>query len=321
MQTLADIGERALIARIARHIERAAGRAPRSVALGIGDDAALLRLPARAGEQLVVSTDSVVEDVHFRWSDEAPATIGRRALVANLSDLAAMGARPLGFTVALAAPPELPVERVDGLARGLAREAAAFACPWVGGNLSRARETSLAIGILGTVEGGRALRRRDVRAGDPVFVTGALGGQALARLRAERAGVAIRRVPTPRLAAGRALGRLAGRGGCIDVSDGLARDLHNWLDGTGLGASIDRESLPRARAFDAACRRLGVDPEGLLVSGGEDYELLFSVRPRAASAARLARRLGVPVTRIGRIEGSPGVSGLPAGSGPGWSHF
>jgi thiamine-monophosphate kinase len=324
VRTLADIGERGLIERIARAIERARAAGPRSaVPLGPGDDAALLRPPA--GRDLVVSTDAMVEDVHFRWADEAPATIGRRALAANLSDLAAMGAEPLGFTAALSAPPTLPLERLDGLARGLAREAARAGCPWVGGNLSRARETSLAIGILGSVEPARALRRRDVRAGDRICVTGTLGGQALARLEAERRGGRLSRVPEPRLAAGRALGRLAGRGGCIDVSDGLARDLRNWIDGTGLGARIDAESLPRPRGFDARCRRLAVDPLGLVISGGEDYELLFSVRPGAPGAPTLARRLGVPVTEIGRITRASGVVGLPAGAGTGgadgWQHF
>jgi thiamine-monophosphate kinase len=289
------------------------------VVLGIGDDAAIVR--SRPGEQIVVSTDTVVENVHFRWASEAPTTIGRRALVANLSDLAAMGARPLGFTVALSAPPDLSIDRLDGLARGLAREAVEYGCPWIGGNLSRAREVSLSIGVLGGVEPGRVLQRSHVRAGDRLCVTGTLGGQALARLEADRCGRPMRRVPVPRLAAGRALGRLAGRGGCIDLSDGLARDAANLLDGTGLGAGIETDCLPRPRGFDARCRRLKVDPVGLLVGGGEDYELLFSVRPDAPSASVLARKLGVPVSGIGRVTRTPGVRGLPPGAGPGWRHF
>jgi len=312
---LREIGETGLIERIARRAGPVRPGGP--VVLGIGDDAALLR--TRAGEDVVVSSDAMVEDVHFRWAQESPVDVGRRALVANLSDLAAMGARPLGFTLSLAAPPDLPVARLDGLAAGLARESAAHGCPWVGGNLARARETSISITVVGAVTRGRALRRGDVRAGDRLYVTGTLGGQALARLQAERRGGRLRRVPVPRLEAGRALGRLRQRGGCIDVSDGLAADLGNLLRGTRLGADLEAEKVPRPRGFDAACGRLGVSPRDLALGGGEDYELLFSVRPDAPGTAALSRRLGVPVTEVGRIGRRPGIRGLAGAAG--WRHF
>jgi len=152
--TLADLGEAQLIDRIvrlARRIEQ------KGVVLGIGDDAAIVR--PRPGEDWVTSTDATVEDVHFRWERESPFHVGRKALVANLSDLAAMGARPLAFTLALAAPPGLELARFDGLLRGLLREAEIHHCPLVGGNLVRARQTSLAIHVLGGLPRGRALRR------------------------------------------------------------------------------------------------------------------------------------------------------------------
>ncbi len=154
MRTLADLGEFGLIDRI----QRLARSGPRAqVVLGIGDDAAMLR--PRPGEDLVVSSDSLVEDVHFRWSTQAATSVGQRALLVNLSDLAAMGARPLGFTLALAAPAELELSRLDGVIRGLQKAALRHACPLVGGNLTRASETSLAITVLGAVKSGRALRR------------------------------------------------------------------------------------------------------------------------------------------------------------------
>jgi len=141
---LRDVGEFALIARIAR----AARRVPSAgVALGIGDDAALL--PARRGETWVVSTDARVEGVHFRWSTDAPRAVGATALAAALSDLAAMGARPRGFTWALAAPGDLPLPVFDGVLRGLLDGARRYACPLVGGNLTRASETSLVLTVFG----------------------------------------------------------------------------------------------------------------------------------------------------------------------------
>jgi thiamine-monophosphate kinase len=295
---LRDLGEFGVIARI----ERAAARSMRrgsGVVLGIGDDAAILR--ARAGEDVVATTDAFVEGVHFRFATQSVRTIGRRALVANLSDLAAMGARPLGCLLALAAPPALPVRILDGLLAGILREAAAHRCPLVGGNLTRACETSLAITALGAVGRGRALTRRGARAGDRILVTGTLGAAALEVARAERGTGRVRRVATPRLAAGRALARVRGVGGCIDVSDGLDADLAHLLEPVGLDAALDAERIPRAPGFDVACRRLGLDPDALRRGGGEDYELLFTLRPQAPTAAALARRLGVPVTEIGRV--------------------
>jgi thiamine-monophosphate kinase len=295
---LGDLGELGAIARIERAARSALGRSP-SVALGIGDDAAILRL--RRGEDAVATTDALVEGVHFRFASQSPRAIGRRALVANLSDLAAMGARPLGCLLALAAPPELPLATFDGLVAGLLGAARAHACPLVGGNFSRAGETSLSITALGAAARGRALTRAGSRAGDRILVTGVLGRSALEVARAERGLGRVRYVPVPRLAAGRALARLRGVGGCIDVSDGLEMDLARLLDPAGLAAEIDPARVPRAPGFDAACRRIGLDPEGLALGGGEDYELLFTLRPGAPALPELRRRLGVAVAEIGRV--------------------
>jgi len=317
MRRLADFGEHFLIERIARLARAGSGR---HVVLGIGDDGAVLR--PRAGEDLVVSCDTLVESVHFRWQTQSPRALGRRALAVNLSDLAAMGARPLGCTVALAAPPELTLRRFDGLLAGLLDEARRFACPLVGGNLARAGETQIAVTVLGAVSRGRALRRDAARAGDGLWVTGSLGGAALALARAERGRAPLRAVPEPRVPAGLALVRMRGRGACIDVSDGLVADLSHLLAPPGLGAELEPERLPRPRGFAGACARLGLEPDVLAFTGGEDYELLFPLRPPDPTPAALARRLGVGVTRIGRITRRPGIRGLPRlPGGGGWQHF
>jgi thiamine-monophosphate kinase len=370
---LRDLGEFNLIARIERAVNRSRAavqpsratspsrpdesRRPRGIVLGIGDDGAVLRPPA--GEDLVVTTDAFVEGVHFRWSTQSARCVGRRALVANLSDLAAMGARPLGFVFALAAPPDLEIRTFDGLLAGLLAEAETYGCPLVGGNLSRAPQTSVTITAHGSVKRGRALLRDAARPGDRIFVTGTLGGAALEVARAAAGRGRVRGVPTPRLKAGYALARMAGVGACIDVSDGLLADLDHVLDRSGCAADLDLARVPRPPRFEAACARLGVDPVQLVTCGGEDYELLFTLRGRgrpagrsavgrsrpagsstsarsgeasgprvsaysleASGAARptvaaLSRRLGVPVTEIGKMIKTAKKHQKTAG----WRHF
>jgi thiamine-monophosphate kinase len=307
-RSLADLGEAALIERIAR----LAGRSPgRGWSLGIGDDAALLR--TRMDEELVFSTDAQVENVHFRFGRESSRAIGRRALLVNLSDLAAMGAEPVGALLSLSAPKEALVSNFEGVIRGFVEEGVRYACPLVGGNLSRATEWSLDVTVIGRCRRGRALRRRGMKAGDGLYVTGALGAAALARFKADAAGATLRRLPTPRIAAGRALARLSGARACIDLSDGLSTDLPNLLAADGLGADVEADSLPRGSGFDGACRALGREPLQVMSSGGEDYELLFAFRSRqrAEDASWLARRLGVSVRRIGTVSAECGVRGLP----------
>lgn len=319
MRSVSDLGEFALIARIERALRRARASSGPTVALGVGDDAALLRV--RPGEEVAVSTDALVESVHFRWEGETAAAIGHRALAAALSDLAAMGARPLGVVVALAAPPDLALARVDGLVRGMSVLARRCRAPLVGGNVTRARDAALSLTAIGAVRKGRALRRDAARPGDRVLVTGTLGGAALAVARAARGGRRRGARPEPRLAAGRVLAALPGMGACIDVSDGLAADLGHVLAASGVGATLDPDRVPRPRGFARACASLGLDPDRLALSGGEDYELCFTVRPAAPGPAALARRLGLPVTEIGRIERRRGLRGVPGSGAAGWTHF
>lgn len=308
MRRLSDLGERELIRRIARASGPGEGS---DVILGIGDDAAILR--TRPKEDFVTSTDALVENVHFRWSTQTPQYIGRRALIANLSDLAAMGARPIGFVLALSAPPDLSLSRFDGLFAGLLREARSFDCPLIGGNLARSNQTVLSITIFGAVSKGNALRRDQLRAGDALYVTGTLGGAALALARSEQLGTSLRRLPVPRIGAARALSLLKGRGACIDISDGLVPDLQHILSASGVGADLWSERVPTTSGFSAACRRLQLDPNRLSLAGGEDYELLFSLRRSASkrnSLRELSDRLGIAVTQVGQVTRETGLRGV-----------
>lgn len=320
MSTLGQLGEFELISRIAA---RAAGLGTPEIVVGIGDDAAILR--PRRGEDLVVSTDALVENTHFCWDNQAPATIGRRALLVNLSDLAAMGARPVGFTLALAAPPSLEIARIDAFLTGLLREAKTHACPLVGGNLSRARETCLTLTVVGAVKRGRALLRGSARPGDRIFVTGTLGGAALALANSQLRGGKLRHLPTPRIAAGRALARMTRPGACIDLSDGFEADLDHVLQASGVGAAIDTARIPLPRGFLTACAKRKLDPIQTAIRAGEDYELLFTLRPSAAkrtTEAALSKRLGARVSEVGCITKSRGVTGLPRRvKAVGYRHF
>ena len=313
---LSDRSEFAWIERIRRRVARA--KPSRNVALGIGDDAALLRL--RPGEQVVVSTDAFVEDVHFRFDNEAPRTIGRRAVVAALSDLAAMGARPLGCIGSVAAPPSLSQARFDGLMGGVVDEAQRLGAPLVGGNLTRARELSLHVTALGAVAVGQALTRTGTRAGDRVFVTGVLGIAALERALAERGDGRVRWVPEPRLGPGRKLALLSATVACLDVSDGLESDLAHLLP-DGLALPLDPARLPLPRGYRTRCARLGLDPDTLALTGGEDYELLFVIRGPRPTPEALSRRLGLPVTELGRIERARGPATRTQARPGGWRHF
>ncbi|MFO0582458.1 MAG: thiamine-phosphate kinase [Anaeromyxobacter sp.] len=272
------------------------------VRVSVGDDAAVLAPPR--GEELVATVDEVVAGVHFdrRFT---PFDVGWKALAVNLSDLAAMGARPLWALVALALPAR-DAARAPAIARGLGACARAHGIAVVGGNVSRARALSIAVTVVGAVPRGRALLRAGARAGDLVCVTGTLGDAALGL--APRAAPALarrQRRPTPRLAAGRALAPLAHAG--IDVSDGLVRDLGHVCRASGVRAALELEAIPRSAAYRRATRG-AAEPWAAALAGGEDYELVLAIpSARLARARTAARRAGVPLTVIGRfVHGGAG---------------
>lgn len=297
-----------LIARIRR---RAATRG--DVVLGIGDDAALLAPPP--GQLLAVATDTLNVDVHFP-GETAPADLGWKALAVNLSDLAAMGARPAWATLSLSLP-HADAGWVDAFADGFLALAARHAVALVGGDTTRG-PLSVCVTVHGFVAPGMALRRDGARAGDDVWVTGTIGDAAAALLQWRAGGAADPALrarldrPEPRIATGLALAGVAGA--AIDVSDGLLADLGHVCAASGVGAEVELASLPASAAlaarFDAGARR------ALQAAGGDDYELCFTAPPaRRADVAALAAATATPVARVGRIVAGAGVRALLAGGG------
>ena len=293
-------GEFALIDRI-----RARVRARADVVLGIGDDAALLRLPA--GHDLVVTTDTLVSGVHFP-AETAPADIGWKALAVNLSDLAAMAATPAWCTLALTLP-DADADWLDGFLDGFLELADLHDVALVGGDTTSG-PLSITVTAHGFVPQGQALRRDGAQAGDEVWVTGSIGDAAgaLAQWRARGPASAKLRYrldrPTPRIEAGLALRGLATA--AVDLSDGLAADLGHVLAASGLGARIDLGRLPTSRTladhFDEAQRW------PLQLSGGDDYELCFTAPASAAFAIEQAlAACGVTATVVGQLVADTGL--------------
>jgi thiamine-monophosphate kinase len=273
------------------------------VVLGPGDDAALLRPPR--GEELVATVDAVEEGVHFDGRFTA-ADVGWKALAVNLSDLAAMGARPLWALVALGVPPGTPAARLAGVARGLGACARRYGVAVAGGNVTRAPGLSLTVTVVGGVRAGRALRRDGARPGEAVLVSGTLGEAALGLEPGAPARLARRqRRPEPRLALGRALSGLASA--AVDVSDGLVQDLGHLCRASGVGASLRLAELPLSQAYRRATAGRP-DPWAPALSGGEDYELCVTVPVRRVPAAlAAARAAGTPLCVVGTVTRARGV--------------
>ena len=295
------------------------------VALAIGDDCALLEVPE--GMQLAVSTDTLVAGVHFP-PETAAADIGYKALAVNLSDLAAMGAEPAWFSLALTVP-EMDWDWLRGFADGLLELAKEHDIALVGGDTTRG-PLSITVTVHGLVPAGQALRRSGARAGNDIWVTGSLGdaAAALRQLGGPMQSMKLRHRlnrPTPRVQAGVALRGLAHA--AIDVSDGLAQDLGHILAASGVGAELDLGRLPVSSSLldffpddDARWR--------LQLAGGDDYELCFTAPASEAFAIELAMaQLGVSASVIGHITAEPGLRCLtPAGDllaleNTGYRHF
>jgi thiamine-monophosphate kinase len=313
---------------IARHFRPLAGEG----SLDLADDAAVLAIPP--GRHLVVAADAMVEGVHY-LPDDPPDTIGRKLLRVNLSDLAAMGAAPLGYLMTTSFARGTPEDWIAGFVRGLALDQAEFGLKVLGGDTTATPgPTCLSLTILGTVAPGGALRRAGARVGDDVWVSGTIGDGALG-LRVLRNGLADDaaghlarryRLPQPRLALGQAIAGIVHAG--MDVSDGLVQDLGHLCRAAGCGAEIAAPSVPLSPAAHAL---VAADPalRALILTGGDDYEVLFTADPGAAPAIEAAAaRAGTAVARIGRmVAGAPAVTvrdaagamlDLPRG---GWSHF
>lgn len=274
------------------------------VVVGPGDDCAVLR--PRPRTELCVTTDAVVEGVHFDSSWFSNREIGHKALAVNLSDLAAMGAEPRWFLCSIACGPA-DLRRLPAIAAGMAALAAQSGVILAGGNFTRADTLSLHITAAGEVPTGRALKRSGASVGDRIYVTGTLGDAALAlklREQGRRVPAVFRRQlePEPRLAAGIAARPYASA--AIDLSDGLLQDLGHVARASGVGVSIDARLVPVSRSFT----RLDADLE-LALSGGEDYELAIFVPPhRAAAFERAMAKAGHPITLIGEATRARGLT-------------
>ena len=304
-------------------ISRYFTRKPKHAAVGVGDDCALIN--PSPGMQLAISSDMLVEGRHF-FNDVSPYSLGHKALAVNLSDLAACGAKPVAFTLALALP-AINEAWLQEFSRGLWALADAHGCELIGGDTTQG-PLNICITVFGEVPHGRALLRSGAKAGDDIYVSGTLGDARLAleamqgklelppdvltqaRLRLEQ--------PTPRVALGMALRSIATS--VIDISDGLAGDLGHILKASAMGARVDTELTMN---LVAACARIDWDRGQfdtqkqlkMVFSGGDDYELAFTAPPTARGAVQAASSSSqTPVTRIGVIQAEPGLR-LVDGSG------
>ena len=302
-ETVADVGERGLIARITTRLGL-----PPWVLVGPGDDAAVIATPR--GRLQVLTTDAVVDGVHFDLRYAPPDAVGHRALAVNLSDLAAMGAEPHAALMSLVLPDALPVTTLDGIADGFLALAEKHRVTVIGGNVTRTPgPLTIDVTAVGSVRPRRILTRSGARPGDEVFVTGWIGDAALG-LRMLRDGVAggpaqreryLR--PEPRVRAGLLLGRNRAATSCIDLSDGLADGLRQIADASGVGITIEAGEVPltdEVRAWHGARAEAPLDAA---LATGDDYELLFTCRSSYKGRLRGVRgQLGdLPITRIGVV--------------------
>jgi thiamine-monophosphate kinase len=326
--------EKALIAQIRRLAsqgrKKQAGKSARpkpTVLTGIGDDCAVLRL--LPGKDSLVTTDFTLEGIHFHRDWHPAESVGHRCLARGLSDIAAMGGEPVAAFLSLALPRDLPQSWVKCFLRGLLSLAEKYGITLAGGDTAESPYAILAdIIVVGTAPKGKALLRSGARLGDRIFVSGELGGSAAAvvEMRAKRnkklkpQDYPRHFYPEPRVELGRILREKGLATAMIDISDGLSTDLAHICEESSVGAEIESAPIPRARAGKPA-RQADL---ALALHGGEDYELLFTVRPGKRVPAQIA---GVPLTQVGRVtRGRKIFLRDPKGIGyelvpRGWEHF
>ncbi len=331
MQDDTESAEDRLIARYFRPLATHPG------AFGLADDAAAVTPPA--GCDVVLKTDGVIAGVHF-FPDDPPENIGRKALRMNLSDLAAKGAKPIGFLLALALPAGTDEAWLAAFAQGLGEDAARYGCPLLGGDTDRTPgPTSVSIAAFGAVPHGTMVRRSTARIGDCVVVTGTIGDAALGvKLRRERSLAKRWRLtramaahleqryllPQPRNALAEAV--LHHAAAAMDVSDGLAGDLAKLCRASSVAAEIDVSRVPLS---DAARTAIAAAPALIetVLTGGDDYEIVLTLAPEKLPAFRAAAKAaGVAVTEIGRVRAGEGARFIREGktldfARPSYSHF
>jgi thiamine-monophosphate kinase len=314
--TIPQVGEFGLISRITARLA-AADRGRTEVTLGPGDDAAVVAAP---DGRVVVTTDVLVDGRHFRRDWCGAADVGHRAAAANLADVAAMGARPTAVVVALCTPPDLDVGWVEGLADGLAAEAAAAGASVVGGDVSASPTLTVAVTALGDLAGGEPVTRAGARPGDQVAVAGRLGHAAggltvLSRgFRSPRLLVEAYRRPRVPYDAGHRAAAL-GATSMIDISDGLLADLGHVAGASGVAIDVRRSALPVPDQLRDVARALGADPYGWVLTGGDDHALVATFPGTT--------RLPEPWRVIGTVRDGAGVTvdGEAYRGVAGWDHF
>lgn len=292
---------------------------------GIGDDCAVLRIPA--GQDALLTTDFSLEGVHFRREWHPPEVVGHRCLTRGLSDIAAMGGHPIAAFLSLAVPRNLPQKWVDRFLKGLLKLADAFHVSLAGGDTAQSSGGVLAdIVVLGSAPRGHSIRRSGARPGDCIYVTGSVGGAA-ATLKLLFSGQQIRPAdypehfhPVPRINVGSFLRKKKIAAAMIDISDGLSTDLAHICDESGVGAEVNAAAVPLAR-IGRPLRAVDLE---FALHGGDDYELLFTAPRNQPVPARIA---GVKITEIGHITRARGII-LSASGGArrnlrpqGWEHF
>ena len=286
-----------------------------SVRVGIGDDGAVLA--PDAGRDLITVIDTLVEDVHFP-ANLSPDAVGYRSVAVNLSDIAAMGARPRWMTLALTLD-EANEAWLEGFAAGLFDAAQEHGVSLVGGDTTRGKQKVISVQVTGDIEAGMSIKRSGATDGDLIFVSGTIGDAAagLSFIKDddvasdEKQFLANRfRRPSARVALGQVLTGLASA--AIDISDGLFSDIHKLLDKAQVGATIEAESIPISPSLKSVVS--GDEALHYALTGGDDYELCFTVRPGDEQTAMMrAEQCGVPITRIGTIEAGSGLSCTRAG--------
>ena len=324
----ADAGERALIERIRRRVPPA----PPNLLIGIGDDAAVAQ-PER-GVLQILTTDALVEGVHFERCFSTASDIGYKALAVNISDIASMGGAPRLALLSLMLPAGTRIEEIDGLLDGLLGLALESGVALAGGNITRSPgPLVIDVTVIGSVKRRGVLTRGGGRAGDGIYVTGCVGAAAagLGWLRARATGhtpiprpgdagmsecVARHCRPDPRARIGMLLGRNRAATACMDLSDGLADAITQVAAASGTGAEIDAASLPIHPAARDWFVSQGQDPVEAALAGGDDYELLFCVPNRSRGRLRSVMResRGVPMTRIGELTADPSVRVVTGGT-------
>jgi thiamine-monophosphate kinase len=344
---VSDLTERELIARIQEKLLPA----PAWLTVGIGDDAAVVE-PER-NRLDVLTVDAIVEGVHFDRRFSPPGAIGHRALAVNLSDLAAMGAAPRLVLLSFALPGSLTCADFDAMIEGITALAAVHRVHVVGGNLTKSPgPLMIDVTASGTVKPRSVLTRGGARPGDEVYVTGTIGGAAAglqilqslqsvpgtpsvgvpgATAHAEREACVHRYLyPDPRVRTGLLLGRNRAASACMDLSDGLADGAHQIAEASGSGMILEAAAVPVDPGARAWFEPRGSDPLLAALTGGDDYELMFTIRPRCRGRLRtVAAHSGVPITRIGVCTAERGVRLQRVVSGhaveeplpPGFGHF